>query len=180
MDNGSFNRLLKWLDPDPEQAGKKYETIRRKLIKIFASRNCPVAEELADVTIDRVRKKVEEIAANYVGDPALYFFGVANKVFLEWRRRVAAPPPLPPPPPASSEDKEREDQCLQQCLATLPPFQRDLLLDYYREEKQAKIDLRKDLAVKFGISDNALKLKVFRLRAALYQCLLGCLAQTAT
>ncbi len=178
MDNGSFNRLLKWLDPNPEQAGKKYEAIRRKLIKIFASRCCPVAEELADVTIDRVCKKVEEVAAVYVGDPALYFFGVANKVFLEWHRKIAALPRVPPPP-NSSEDKEREDQCLQQCMATLPPLHRDLLLDYYREEKQAKIDLRKALAVELGLSDNALKLKVFRLRGALYECLLGCLAQTA-
>ncbi len=180
MDDESFNRLLAWLDPEPEQAGKKYEEIRRKLIRIFAARGCPVAEELADKTIDRVGKKVAELAADYVGDPALYFFGVAHKVFLEWRRKSMRPASPPPPPaPDSAEKKEREDQCLSQCMATLPQAQRRLLLEYYREEKQAKINRRKALAVELGQTDNALKIKVFRLRASLQDCLLQCLAQTA-
>ena len=175
----SFNRLLAWLDPEPEQAGKKYEEIRRKLIRIFASRGSWAAEELADETIDRVGNKVADLAAGYVGDPSLYFFGVANLVFLEWRRKSTAPALAPPPLPDSAEEKEREDQCLSRCMATLPPPHRHLLLDYYREEKQAKINRRKALAAGLGLTDNALKIKVFRLRASLQECLLNCLGQTA-
>lgn len=177
LDDRAFNHLLNWLAPEPEQAGRKYEEIRRKLIKIFEARGCPVAEELADETIDRVSKKAAELAADYVGDPALYFFGTAHKVFLEWRRRTASAPSLPPPTPRSAEDKEREDQCLEQCLAALPPHERHLLLEYYREDKRAKIDRRKLLASELGLTDNALKIKVFRLRGALQACLLHCLGQ---
>src|SRR5947209_6617862 len=36
----SFDRLLAWLNPDREQAGQRYEEIRRRLIKIFARRGC--------------------------------------------------------------------------------------------------------------------------------------------
>lgn len=177
IDSESLTRLLNWLAPVPEQAGRKYEEIRRRLIKIFAARGCPIAEELADETIDRVCKKVAEIAPGYVGDPALYFFGAANKVFLEWRRRITVLPVPPVPVSSSVEEKEREDQCLNRCLDTLSPQQRHLLLEYYREEKQAKIDRRKALAVELGLTDNALKIKAFRLRATLQACLLNCLAQ---
>ena len=48
-----FDTLLDWLDPDRERAGHRYETIRLRLIKIFTSRGCPEAEELADETINR-------------------------------------------------------------------------------------------------------------------------------
>ena len=175
----SFHRLLAWLDPDVEQAGQKYEDIRRKLIRIFASRGSWAAEELADETIDRVGKKVADLAADYVGDPSLYFFGVANRVFLEWRRKSTTLPLAPPPLPDFAEQKEREDQCLSRCMANLPPPQRHLLLDYYREEKQAKINRRKALAVELDLTDNALKIKVFRLRVTLQECLLHCLTHTA-
>ncbi len=178
LDADTLRRLLNWLDPDPECAGKKYEEIRRKLIRVFASRGSWEAEELADETIDRVSKKVADLAADYVGDPSLYFFGVANRVFLEWRRKSTLAPPESPPDPGSAEDKERADQCLNRCMANLPLPQRRLLLEYYREEKQAKIDRRKALAVEFGLTDNALKIKVFRMRATLQECLLNCLAQS--
>ena len=38
-----FDRLLAWLDPDPEREGILYERIRWRLIAILASRGCPVA-----------------------------------------------------------------------------------------------------------------------------------------
>ncbi|HEY0083559.1 MAG TPA: hypothetical protein VGB61_12265, partial [Pyrinomonadaceae bacterium] len=53
-----FERLLTWLSPDREQAGKKYEEIRQSLIKIFVWRGVHEAEDLADETITRVTWKV--------------------------------------------------------------------------------------------------------------------------
>ena len=49
-----FDRLLRWLDANLEAAGKEYEAIRQRLIKIFARRGCSEAEDLADETINRV------------------------------------------------------------------------------------------------------------------------------
>ncbi len=178
LDGHAFERLLAWLDSDPERAGLKYEKIRRRLITIFASRGCPAAEELADVTFDRVSKKVDEISSYYVGDPALFVFGVGNKVYLEWRRnnkliqleyvRGA---------PSQSHDKEIEDRCLTHCLAGLDDDDGRLLLDYYSRDKQAKIERRKALARELGLTDNALKIKVHRLRVSLRDCLLKCIEQ---
>src|SRR5215217_6613207 len=82
-----FDTLLGWLDPDRERAGHRYETIRLRLIKIFTSRGCPEAEELADETINRVASKLSEIINKWDGgDPARYFFKVAQYVLAErWK-----------------------------------------------------------------------------------------------
>ena len=36
----AFDALLAWLDPEREAAGRKYEEIRLRLIKLFTCRGC--------------------------------------------------------------------------------------------------------------------------------------------
>src|SRR5689334_14540929 len=83
-----FEALLRWLAPDRDEAGKRYEDIRHRLIRIFACRGCAESDMLADETINRVAQKVGELAATYQGDPALYFYGVANKIYLEQLKKA--------------------------------------------------------------------------------------------
>lgn len=173
----AFDSLLAWLCTDREQAGKKYEEIRRRLIKIFVCRGCTVAEELADETINRVAKKVPEIKDSYVGDPAHYFYGVAHKVHLEFVRKKTAP--LPPTPPAYSDEIEQEYDCLERCMEQLPQTSRELVLHYYQEEKRAKIEHRKRLAQRLGIELNALRIRAYRIRMGLQDCVRECLRQKA-
>jgi hypothetical protein len=59
-----FDGLLTWLSPDREQAGRKYEEIRLRLIKIYTRRGCTTPEELADEVFNRVTKKLPEIAGS--------------------------------------------------------------------------------------------------------------------
>lgn len=80
----SFDTLLGWLDHNREIAGQKYEKIRQRLIRIFAGRGCFEAEELADETINRVTLKLPQFVETYIGEPALYFYGVADKIHHEW------------------------------------------------------------------------------------------------
>ena len=169
-----FDQLLSWLNPDREGAGRKYEEIRRRLIKIFTCRGCLTPEDLADDTINRVARKVPEIAPSYVGDPALYFLGVAHNVCLEHFRRK--PEPEPPPQPDESERKEQMDECLEHCMQRLTPKSRELILEYYRAE-DSKIDHRKELAQQLGIALNALRIQACRIRANLQQCVFECLKQ---
>lgn len=171
----NFDSLLAWLDADREQAGEKYERIRRRLIRIFTCRGCPDAEELADETITRAALKAPEVAKDYVGDPALYFYGVAQKVFLETLRK-RPPAPAAPPPPDSAE-VEREYACLERCMEGLPRENRELVLEYYRDEGRAKIERRKRLAGRLGIAQNALRIRAHRIRATLQQCVFACLEE---
>lgn len=150
-----------------------YEQIRRRLIKIFECRGRHDAEELADETINRVARKVHKIANEYVGDKALYFYGVAHNVFLESLR--TRPPVVLPPPIVKSEDTEEEFECLDQCMEQLSVNNRELMLEYYKYEKRAKIEHRKALAEKLGVAQNALRIRAHRIRLNLEECLRTCL-----
>jgi RNA polymerase sigma factor (sigma-70 family) len=173
----AFDGFLGWLDTDREQAGRKYEEIRQKLIKIFICRGCTVADDLADETINRVARKVPEFRDTYVGDPVHYFYGVAHNIHLEYlrKKREAELALVPPPPPSRCDDTELEYECLEECMAKLPPEHRKLVLEYYQEEKRAKIEHRKRLAEQLGIDLNALRIRAYRIRAGLHDCIRECL-----
>lgn len=75
------------------------------------------------------------------------------------------------------EDIEPEYRCLEHCLEQLLPENRDLVVRYYQQERQAKIDHRKMLASELGIAVNALRLRAHRIRLTLQRCVLDCLDQ---
>jgi DNA-directed RNA polymerase specialized sigma24 family protein len=169
----AFDSLLDWLAPEREEAGRRYEIIRQRLIKIFSCRSCREPEDLADETINRVARKVGEVAKTYTGNPALYFYGVANKVHLEsLKKKAMTPPPLPAP---STDEAERAQECLERCISRLTPENRRLVVQYYQEEKSAKIGHRQALADQFGIALNALRIRAHRIRITLRQCVQNCL-----
>jgi DNA-directed RNA polymerase specialized sigma24 family protein len=174
----NFDTLLNWLDSDRERAGEKYEYIRHSLIKIFVWRGCNRAEELADETIDRVMRKARELAKTYKGNPALYFYGVAKKVLLEHQRREFTPVSFNVAAPEPEDLYNQEDaklECLETCLQRLSQEDRDLILLYYQKEKQAKIEFRKFLAEQVGIETNNLRVRAYRIRNFLHDCISKCL-----
>lgn len=169
----SFEALLAWLDPNRELAGQKYEEIRTRLIRIFSCRGCYEPEDLADETINRVTNKLKAIESTFTGDRARYFYGVANKVHLEYLRRK--PPPPLPTATITSVETEREYQCLDRCVSKLTAENRELVLGYYQEEKRAKIEHRRQLAARLGIALNALRIRAHRIRTSLQDCVEECL-----
>lgn len=168
----AFDALLDWLDSDRELAGIKYEQIRSRLIKIFTGRGCIDAEELADETINRVTSRLTEIEKEFTGDRARYFFGVANKVHLEYLRRKA---PQPQSPPTDSARAELEYRCLERCIARLSQEDQDLLLKEYGAKGKTKAERRKALADELGITLNALRIRAYRIRTSLKECILKCI-----
>lgn len=165
--------MLDWLNTDRERAARKYETIRRRLIETLASRGCHEADYWADKTIDRVVSKIDEVVKGYEGDPAYYFYGVAKKVYLECLKKK--PLSYVPPAPASPDDVEREHACLEHCLTRLPEEDRELILGYYSKERGEKIINRNDLARKLEIALNALRIRAYRIRIVLKDCIQDCL-----
>ncbi|MDX7140894.1 hypothetical protein SJ263_23805, partial [Enterobacter hormaechei] len=81
-------------------------------------------------------------------------------------------PPFVPsqPTPDETEQTEREFECLDRCLGELTPANRALMLEYYRNDRRAKIDHRKELAAALGLAQNALRIRVHRIRTALQEC----------
>lgn len=168
----SFDELLNWLHPDRETAALKYEEIRQALIRIFVRRACSPAEDMADETINRVIGKLAEIRSGYVGDPRLYFYGVAQNIIREFLR---APQPqyhlFKQPEP---EEDDPDYQCLEECIAKLPSESRWLIIEYFQEENREKINHRKRVADQLGISPHNLRMRAYRIKSALKSCILEC------
>lgn len=175
-----FETLLDWLDRDRESAGQKYERIRQRLIKIFAGRGCHEAERLADETIDRVAMRASMIAPTYEGEPAHYFYGVAQKMHFEWLRAQRRAQKAGTETARVTLDQEKGNDeglvCLRTCLNKLPPADRRLLLIYYKGEKKARIERRQRLADELAIRPNALHMRIKRLKSKLAKCVAVCMA----
>jgi DNA-directed RNA polymerase specialized sigma24 family protein len=176
LSQDAFDALLAWLDSDREEAALKYEKIRRALIKIFTGRGCSEPEDLADETINRVTSKLKEIEKDFTGDRTRYFFGVAKMVHLEHLRRKL--PQVVPEPRTDPNRIEVEYSCLERCIDRLSKEDRDVLLRYHGAEGRNETKQRRALAEELGIGPNALRIRVFRIRQTLKQCVEKCVERS--
>jgi len=67
------------------------------------------------------------------------------------------------------------EECLSSCLQNLTTEKRDLILAYYAREKGAKIEQRIAMAQQLGVSIETLRVRMYRIRMALEQCIERCL-----
>jgi DNA-directed RNA polymerase specialized sigma24 family protein len=166
----AFATFLARLAPEPEIAGERYEELRRQLIKFFEWRCSFIADQLADETLNRVVRKIqdgEKIEKNILA----MCLGIARNIFKERmrhpdNRRVAIEElsKLAAPSVPQKEDNDPWLIRLKESLSSLPEVDRELIIEYYEEDKQAKIDSRKALASSLGISINALFSRAKRIR----------------
>jgi DNA-directed RNA polymerase specialized sigma24 family protein len=186
----AFDRLLAELHPDSERAGQRYEKIRQKLVKMFQWRGCLMAEECADETFNRVAQKIFEGTRLWGDDPYSYFHGVALNVLREyWRspERMAETMEEMTPAQALSAnpeelwlrkmeqmEKERLLECLNGCLQTLPRESFHLITSYHQGEEGLNKVRRKELAEALGIPLNALRIRAYRIRIAIEECVEHC------
>ena len=70
--------------------------------------------------------------------------------------------------------REQRLDCLDRCLDQLKPEQRTLIVEYYRDAGRQKIERRRALADRLGISMNALAIRTSRIRDSLLTCMEGC------
>ena len=180
MNKESFDAFLTSLDQDRLRAAEKYEQIRLRLINFFIWRGGQFPEDDADETINRIIRKLGE--GNQIRDTATYVYGIARMVALEGGRRRELQVSLndervfaAPSESDESEGTELRLWCLDQCLDKLKAEARELITDYYRNEKSEKIEHRRRLAERLGIPVNALRIRALRTREKLSACIEGCL-----
>jgi len=169
--------LLARLDPEPERAALDYERLRRTLVRFFEWRGVAAPDMCADEALDRLALRLEQDVA--VKDVRSYAHGIARLLLLEQRRQPVCASIDEVPERAWSaapldEEEERRRACLDRCLAEMAAENRSLLLRYYEGERRAKIANRRELAASLGVSDNALRSRVQRLRDRLQECLEDC------
>lgn len=181
----AFTRLLRWLDEGSDSQGERYLDMRRRLVAYFDRRNRPAPDILADETFDRVSRTLEESGRIKVTPPARYCYVVARFVLLEDIRKADRSVPFDEsrPPlrrqPSDAETAEQEGaqwslDCLGHCLGSLKPKDRDLIVEYYRDAKRQRIERRRELAARLGVTMNALGIRTWRLRASLEACVTAC------
>jgi DNA-directed RNA polymerase specialized sigma24 family protein len=83
----AFRRFLGWLDEGADSDGEKYLEIRHRLVLYFARKNCTRPDDLADETLTRVTRRLEE-EGGITDSPARYCYIVARFVFLEYHRKA--------------------------------------------------------------------------------------------
>jgi RNA polymerase sigma factor (sigma-70 family) len=188
LTHASLSKLLALFDPDPERAAEQYECVRAHIIKMFEARGCFASHELADEVTDRIIRRIEAGEEIIEATFRNYFFGVARNVFREYLRspeNALSSRELLDIPDASvqesaflpdgPDESEREMNCLEACLAKLPPETQRLIISYYDWEEGKKIPSRKRLAAELGVSLNSLRIRAHRIREELEKCATGCI-----
>jgi len=179
----TFRRLLAWLDQGVNTNGQSYLAIRERLLRYFDRKNCLNADELADETLNRVARRLDEEGGNIETEiPAKYCYIVARFVFMEYLRtnekEIAALENIGRQANAMSpEDRDRKErmlECLDRCSARLEASQRELIFGYYSGEQRVKIENRRSLAQTLEISVNALSIRACRIRDRLENCVKEC------
>ena len=180
----AFHILLDRLDADSTAAAEKYEVLRLKIIHILKWRGCAEshADELADVTLDRVAAKLA--AGEVVENLNAFAAAVARFVSLEHSRKNKLDavgddlPDVPVDPDLEFDDPDERMKCLRRCFAkTVDDDDRSLVLGYYDTDAGEKAkEARRRLADSFGMTMNALKVRACRLRMRLEACINDCVA----
>jgi DNA-directed RNA polymerase specialized sigma24 family protein len=182
----AFTRLLAWLDDGSDSQGETYLEMRRRLVEYFDRRNRLFADELADETLTRIGRTLEASGVIAVTPPARYCYVVARFVLLEDIRRqrryihleeariATGPGAGGGADHDAAPSSEQQLECLDRCLHKLKPDQRELAVEYYRDAKRQRIDRRREMAKRLGISTNALGIRACRIRSTLESCVNGC------
>jgi len=159
----AFDGLLGALDADRDRAADEYEKLRDRLIGLLRWWGASQPEDLADETLDRVARKIQEGVSVAEGSLGAYVRGVARMVFLEWTRRPRAERAAVEAVSVSVGEDHEALTRLDECLAVLSADERRLLLRYYGEGRAA--DVRRQLAGELGLSSTALRIRAHRLRS---------------
>lgn len=187
----SFQRLLNWLDEGTNSDGQKYLEMQRRLVAYFDRKNLPNFEELADETLNRVARRLEEEGEIESDTPAKYCYVVARFVLMEHLRetqkdrvmvesvRRDSPSQNAAETYANEEQqlKEKMLNCLEKCTLQLDPTSHKIITHYYVGKERVKIENRRALAASLNITMNALSIRACRLRDKLEACVRQCIGK---
>src|SRR5687767_1412855 len=185
----ALRRLISWLDEGAGSDGGKYLEMRQRLVAYFDRKNCETPDDLADETLNRVARRLEEEGAIESETPARYCYIVARFVFMEHLRAARKGNALREDlrrqshdlaPFEVDDDKEAKEKllnCLERCMGKLEMLNREIITRYYIGKERVKIDNRRALAAELGITMNALSIRACRIRDKLEDCVRRCAGQ---
>lgn len=178
-----FDKLLDWLAHNRDEAGVRFEQIRQGLTRYFRLKGCHDPELLADESMNRVINRIDTLDLMTGTRPTSIFYGFASKVFLEYlrtekKRLVQLSDSLEHvfTGPGQFIQNPAID-CLRECMKDLSILDGKLIVDYYSEEKQAKFEARRRMAMEKEMAMGALHSKIHRIKGILRPCVEKCLGE---
>jgi RNA polymerase sigma factor (sigma-70 family) len=159
----NLQRWLLGLESDAEQAQKDFVLLRQKLVYFFRTRGHDSPEDLANEVFARLMRRVSE-GYDLHGNITAYCFGLARNISREsyLQRRefesMAYAVAL-----ETTEDAALQKIMMEEALSRLSPVDRDLLLAYTADPQAASKTA--------GLSANALRVRVFKIRQKLREAL---------
>lgn len=170
-----FDALLLRLRAEGAE-GLAYEALRRRLIQFYRLHVPAEADDLADIALDRLARKIHE--GTDVTSVPLYALGIARMVLHEARARGARRRAAEVDPTLLPDDGDEQEAAanetvfaaLSQCLDAAGAQARTLILAYYAADGAERIAVRQRLAAERRISINALRNRALRLRETLEEC----------
>lgn len=186
MQNGLANRkterltqegleaLLRALGPDRDEAAVRYQRLRERLLFFFARRQFIMAESLADEVLDRLAGRLR--SGERIDVPESYAYGIARLVAQEETRRSIREAEANRhyarnvSTVLDTQDEGEMQEAMEACLSRHSDEDRKLLTEYYTSRGRALIDHRRQLAESLGMTPNAFRKRVFRLRRAIEAC----------
>ena len=173
--------------------GLVYEQMRRALTIFFAANGFGArADNLPDKVIQVAKQKLRDpgFVVDYEGEPPPSLWTVARYVLRTegnqqqrnsethgpsaWEMRQTLIPRRDDSEPARTRIQEQGTRCLDECLENITETWRLLILEYDRGEGVEKKRIRQQLADELGISMNALRFRIFKIRRTLRECVMSC------
>ncbi len=185
--------LLRWLSTDEKQAEQRYQSLRRKLITIFAGRGASsfFVEEMADETLERAGRRLAAGEEVRHSEPMVYLHGIAKNVLHEyWRKQqVHAAREIPLDdvlsvnpnllefnfqPHIEQEEKERLLKCLDKYLSSLLPEDEALLRSCYQDNPHQQAANRRAEAKRLNLTEGGLRATLYRICQTLKRKVRAC------
>jgi DNA-directed RNA polymerase specialized sigma24 family protein len=198
--NCDFTTFLAYLDPNSDRAAETYKNLRQAVIRYLQRHGSGAPEEQADETLEILCRKITQ--GEPIADVNSFARGVAANVLKRGMQKESRfeslddTHTLGDDPPArnalenrisfaawqKSKAEELEDmtrarlECMRMCLKQLPDEDRKLLLEYDPNQSHDRAR-REEMAERYGMTSNLLRVKVYRIKERLQRCRDECLKE---
>lgn len=174
INSEAFARFLEFFSPNPDEAGRLYTLLHKKLVAFFSTKGVSDPCGAADETIDRAVLKIANDTP--VSDVNHFCLGIARYIAKERLRETRRENSsfinfIENLPTVPVEEIEGLYRVMRHCFEKLTTPEQKLLVDYCRDFRgRARSEYRCRLAESRGLSVLALRMRVTRLRSALTKC----------
>jgi DNA-directed RNA polymerase specialized sigma24 family protein len=166
--------LLEALGETREDAGIAYREIHERLTRFFRLNNGSDPQALADEVMDRLAKRTANEPKEKIASPRAFALGIARHILQEDQRRQTRETRVAREwdafSGAAENDQEQLLKALEECMSRMSEDKRELLLAYYSWHEGRKIGHHRGMADRLGLTMNALRNRIMRVRNELDTC----------